>query len=99
MSKREALTLKGRRRDERGRVPTMKGRVQKQALVFPSTVGYKKSSLRLQATQRARLIVIENNRVTTTIGVTRTIASHEQWVTKDNRKMGSKGLRSSIIGK
>jgi hypothetical protein len=28
MSKREALTLKGKRRDERRRVPTMKGRVQ-----------------------------------------------------------------------
>jgi hypothetical protein len=28
MSKREALTLKGKRRNERGRVPTMKGRVQ-----------------------------------------------------------------------
>jgi hypothetical protein len=42
----------------------MKGRVPKQALVFPSTVGYKKSSLRLQATQSARLIVIENNSVT-----------------------------------
>jgi hypothetical protein len=45
----------------------------------------------------ARLIVNENNRVTTTIGITRTIASREQWVTKDNRKMGSKGLRSSTI--
>jgi hypothetical protein len=32
MSKREALTLKGKRRDERGRDPTMKGRVPKQAL-------------------------------------------------------------------
>jgi hypothetical protein len=32
MSKREALTLKGKRRDERGQVPTMKGRVPKQAL-------------------------------------------------------------------
>jgi hypothetical protein len=35
MSKREALTLKGKRRDERRRVPTMKGRVPKASSSIP----------------------------------------------------------------
>jgi hypothetical protein len=35
MSKREALTLKGMRREERRRVPTMKGRVPKASSSIP----------------------------------------------------------------
>jgi hypothetical protein len=35
MSKRKALTLKGKRRDERRRVPTMKGRVPKASSSIP----------------------------------------------------------------
>jgi hypothetical protein len=61
-------------------------------LVVSSTVRYKKSSLRLQATYGPDYIVKENNGVTTTIDVmttmditrtmvTRTIESWEQWVT------------------
>jgi hypothetical protein len=33
MSKREAITLKGKRRKERRRVPTMKGRVQASSMI------------------------------------------------------------------
>jgi hypothetical protein len=55
---------------EKRRVPMVKRKSALQALGFSSTVRYKKSSLRLQATQSARLILLQNNRVMRTIEVT-----------------------------
>jgi hypothetical protein len=51
-------------------------------LVVSSTVGYKKSSLRLCATYGRDFIVNENNRVTTTIDVTTTMDVTRTMVTR-----------------
>jgi hypothetical protein len=57
-------------------------------LVVSSTVGYKKSSLRLCATYGRDFIVNENNKVTTTIGVTTTIVVTRTMGHKNNRVLG-----------